>query len=126
MIDGILAFLSYLGTAVALLFAFVLIYIRVTPYREFELIAHNNKAVAVTLAGAVLGFTFPLMSSIFYTQSLVEMVVWAGITCLVQLAVFWVLRRYAKRIENGDLSSALMVATFSVAVGLLNAVSISH
>lgn len=126
MIDGILAFLSYLGTAVALLFAFVLIYIRVTPYREFELIAHNNKAVSVTLAGAVLGFTFPLMSSIFYTQSLIEMVVWAGITCLVQLAVFWVLRRYAKRIENGDLSSALMVATFSVAVGLLNAVSISH
>ena len=54
------------------------------------------------------------------------MVVWAGITCLVQLAVVWVLRRYAKRIENGDLSSALMVATFSVAVGLLNAVSISH
>jgi len=35
------------------------------------------------------------------------------------------LRVQAKRIEEGHLASALMVASFSIAVGLLNAVSIS-
>jgi putative membrane protein len=123
--DAIVAFLSYFATSVALLVAFVCIYVRFTPYRDFELIAHDNCAVSVTLAGAVLGFTFPLVASIYYTQSLAEMVVWAGITCVVQLAVFLGLRRQAKRIEEGHMSSAVMVATFSVAIGLLNAVSIS-
>ncbi|HEX8988691.1 MAG TPA: DUF350 domain-containing protein [Rhodocyclaceae bacterium] len=126
MINGILAFAAYLATAVALLVAFVWIYVRFTPYREFELIAHDNNAVAVTLAGAVLGFTFPMVSSIYYTQSLPEMIVWAALTGLVQLAVFVALRRQARRIEEGHLASGIMVATFSVAVGLLNAVSISH
>jgi len=124
--DAIVAFASYLGTAVVLLIAFVAIYVKVTPYPDFELIAHDNSAVSVTLAGAVLGFTFPLVSAIYYTQSLVEMAVWGAITCAVQLLVFLLLRRQAKRIEEGHMSSAIMVATFSVAIGLLSAASISQ
>ena len=125
MFNAILAFLEYLGTSVVLLAIFVYVYARATPYKEFALIAHDNSAVAITFAGAVLGFTIPLVAAIYYTHSLVEMVVWAAITCVVQLAVLLALRSQAKRIEEGHVSSAIMVATFSVAVGLLNAVSIS-
>ena len=123
--EPLLAFLSYFVVSLLLLLAFVAIYVRFTPYRDFELIAHDNSAVSVTLAGAVLGFTFPLVAAIYYTQSLGEMLVWAGITCALQLAVFVVLRRQARRIEEGHMSSAIMVATFSVAIGLLSAASIS-
>ena len=123
--DALIAFLSYFAASLLLLLAFVFIYVKFTPYRDFELIAHDNSAVSVTLAGAVLGFTFPLVAAIYYTQSLLEMLAWAGITCAVQLAVFLVLRRQARRIEEGHMSSAIMVATFSVAIGLINAASIS-
>lgn len=126
MINAILAFVSYLATAVILLAIFVLIYVWVTPYREFKLIHEGNTAAAVTLAGAVLGFTFPLVASIYYTQSLLEMVAWAGITCAVQLLVFIGLRGQAKMIEDGRVAPAILVATFSVTIGLLNAVCISH
>jgi len=54
------------------------------------------------------------------------MCLWAGITCLVQLIVLVVLRKQARRIEEGHVASAVMVATVSFAVGLLNAASISH
>ena len=123
--QALIAFLSYFAVSLLLLLAFVAIYVRFTPYRDFELIAHDNSAVSLTLAGAVLGFTFPLVASIYYTQSLMEMLVWAGITCGVQLGVFLVLRRQARRIEEGHMSSAIMVASFSVAIGLLNAACIS-
>jgi putative membrane protein len=53
------------------------------------------------------------------------MIVWAAITGAVQLAVLLVLRKQARRVEQGHLASAIMVASFSVAVGLLNAASIS-
>lgn len=126
MWNSIIAFLSYFSLAVVLLIAFISVYIRITPYREFELISQNNTAVAIALAGAVIGFSVPLVASIYYTRSLIEMVVWAAITCVVQLIVFVVLRKNAKRVEQGDVASAVMLAAFSIAIGLLNAVSISH
>jgi putative membrane protein len=125
VLDAIVSFLVYLGTSAALLMAFVLIYVWITPYKDFQLIAHDNNAAAIVLAGAVLGFTIPLVAAIYYTQSLIEMIVWAAITCAVQLLVFVILRRQAKRIEEGHVSSAIMVATFSIAIGLLAAASIS-
>jgi putative membrane protein len=125
MLNAIVAFIEYLGTSIVLLGLFVYIYARATPYEDFRLIGHDNIAVAVTLAGAVLGFTMPMVAAIYYTHSLIEMIVWAAITCVVQLGVVVALRSQAKRIEEGHLASAVMVASFSVAVGLLNAVSIS-
>jgi putative membrane protein len=126
MLTAITAFLAYLGVSVTLLALFIYIYAKATPYQEFNLIAHDNTAVAITFAGAALGFTMPLVASIYYTRSLAEMCLWAGITCLVQLLVLIVLRKQARRIEDGHVASAVMVASVSLAVGLLNAASISH
>ena len=125
MLNAILSFLEYLGVAIALLLVFTVIYARATPYREFALIEHDNSAVALVLAGAVLGFTIPLAAAIYYTRSLVEMIVWGAITGVVQLLVLLLLRKQARRVEEGHMASAIMVASFSVAIGLLNAVSIS-
>jgi putative membrane protein len=126
VIQNIIAFLSYLGTAIVLLAAFITIYVQITPYKEFKLIAQGNAAAAISLAGAILGFSFPLVSSIYYTQSLLEMSMWAGITCVVQLLVFMTMRHWAKQIENGVQAPAITLAALSISVGLLNAVSISH
>jgi putative membrane protein len=125
MINAIVAFIEYLATSVALLGLFVYIYARATPYKDFVLIAQDNVAVALALGGAVLGFTLPMVAAIYFTHSLPEMILWAAITCVVQLGVLVALRRQAKRIEEGHVASAVMVASFSIAVGLLNAVSIS-
>ena len=125
MLNAVVSFLSCLGAAVALLVLFVFVYVRMTPYKEFALIAQDNSAAAIVLAGAVLGFTLPLVAAIYYTHSIAEMALWAVVTCVVQLLVFVVLRNQAKHIEEGNVASAIMVAAFSLAVGMLNAVSIS-
>jgi putative membrane protein len=52
-------------------------------------------------------------------------IVWGAITGVVQLLVLLLLRKQARRVEEGHMASAIMVASFSVAIGLLNAVSIS-
>ena len=126
MLHSILAFATYLGTALVLLAAFIWAYVNFTPYKEFQLIAQGNGAAAITLGGAILGFTFPIVSSIYYTHSVIEMVLWAVITCLVQFGLFLVIRRYANHIEQGSLAPAIYTASLSIAVGLLNAVSISY
>ncbi len=122
----ILSFLLYLFSALCLLAAFVVVYVKSTPYKEFELIRQNNVAAAVCLAGATLGFVLPLASSIYYTHSLVEMLKWGFVTGCIQLLVFWVMRHYAGAIEEGKLAPAIFLASLSIGVGLLNAVSISY
>ena len=114
------------GAVIAVLAAFVFLYSKITPYDDFALIRENNAGAAIILAGAVLGFTFPLLSAIYYTHSLVEMAKWAGITGVMQLIVIGVLRRTVGSIPSGHTASAILLAALTIAVGMLNAASISY
>lgn len=125
MITSILAFLGYFSVSVFLIGLFITCYVAFTPYREFEMIRENNMAAAITLSGALLGFVFPLTSAIFFTHSITEMLLWAGISGIVQLGTFTAFRRFTPNIERGDIAPALFVSAMSVAFGILNAVSIS-
>lgn len=129
MFTGILSFISYLFVAINLLGMFMFIYEKVTPYREIQLIKSGNIAAAIAFAGAILGFTFSLISVIFYTHSLVEMAKWGLITGVVQLLVFAAVQRLwnlAECIKEGRVASAILYSNIAVAVGLLSAISISY
>ncbi len=120
-----LGFITYFLEAAALLALFVWIYTWLTPYKDFELVAENNNAAAIALGGAVIGFTLPLAASIYYSRSLIEMAMWAAVTCLVQLAVFIAMRHRVRGIQEGATAPAIVLAAFSIAFGLINAVCIS-
>jgi hypothetical protein len=52
---GLDDFLLYFAMSLALLAAFLAIYVRITPYREFALIREGNVAASLSLSGAMLG-----------------------------------------------------------------------
>src|SRR6187397_3643921 len=85
-------FLVYLGVSLAYLAVFVALYIRVTPYRELQLIREGNMAASFSLSGALLGFIVPLASAIQHSVNLVDMVLWGLIAMLVQLAAYVVVK----------------------------------
>ncbi|AVK72173.1 DUF350 domain-containing protein [Cupriavidus necator] len=64
-----LAYLIYIVTSFAMLGLFMLVYTQVTPHREFQLIREGNVAAALSLGGAVLGFSLTLSSSIQHSTS---------------------------------------------------------
>jgi putative membrane protein len=123
--QALLAFLQYFVAALLLLGAFLAVYVRITPYNEFELIGQNNAAAAISLAGACIGFALPMAAAIYFTHDLLEMVKWAAITGAAQIAVFTLLRRFAPAIEQGHTAPAIFLCAMSVATGVLNAVCIS-
>jgi putative membrane protein len=118
--------LTYIVIACAFLVVFMHAYVRFTPYNEFKEIANNNVAAAIAFCGAIVGFTLPLLASIYFTHSLLEMLKWAAITGCVQLVVFTTLRKNAGDIEHGHIAPALFVATLSVVVGAINGACISY
>ena len=125
MLDSPVAFITYFGTAVLLLAAFLALYTLVTPVRDWELIRAGNTAAALALGGAVLGFCIPLAMAIARSHSLPDMVLWAAIALVVQLASYMVVRFLRRHehggIEAGDMAEAILLAAGSVGLGILNA-----
>jgi putative membrane protein len=122
-----LAFGKHLLTGTAFLLAFVLIYTRITPHKEFELIKAGNGAAAVALGGATLGFAIALSTAISVSGSLVEAAVWATIALMAQLLTLFVVRLAIPdlfdAITEGNWAPALSKASLAIAVGLINAAS---
>ena len=129
-LQGLGDFAVYFGAALAAEAIFVVLYMAMTPHREAALIVAGNTAAAVSLGGAVLGFTLPLASAIANSVSLLDMAVWSVVALVVQLAVFrlvdLMLRGMSRRIEDGNLAAGLTLAVASLAIGVLNAASMTY
>jgi len=123
-------FLLYFGVALVFQAVFIALYMAVTPHHEVALIKKGNAAAAISLGGAVLGFTLPLASVIIHSVSLVDMAVWSVVALLVQLAVYrlvdFLLREISRHIEEGNIAAATTLAVASLAIGMVNAASMTY
>ena len=121
-----LAFIIAFVAAGLFTITFKIIYQWVTPYDEGKLIREGNLAAALTLGGALVGYVLPLASALSHTVSLVEFCAWATLAGIIQIAVFTlirmvVMRDLTARIERGETSAGVYMASISLAVGALNA-----
>ena len=122
---AVFGFILYILVAGVLFALFQFIYSRVTPHKEFVLIRDNNSAAALALGGSLIGFALPASNIITYSVSILDVVVWALIAAVVQLAAFGVtslvVKGLSSRIAKGEMASAIYAASVAVSVGLLNA-----
>ena len=123
-------FLSYLAISLALLAAFVAVYIRVTPYREIALIREGNMAASFSLSGSLLGFIIPLAAAVQNSVSLIDMAIWGLIAMVVQIAAFVVVKLLipglTQDIAAGKGAQGFFLGALSLGVGLLNAACMSY
>jgi putative membrane protein len=128
-LQGLPAFLAYFCLAVVLVIVFLLIYTRITPMNEFELIRKNVPGAAITLGLSLLGFALPLASAIAHTADLVDCAIWGVIALIVQLITFFAVRipvpDLSGRIAAGELAPAIWLGLASLTAGLLSAASMT-
>ncbi|OGU14348.1 MAG: hypothetical protein A2076_17665 [Geobacteraceae bacterium GWC2_53_11] len=124
-VSGLMDFCSYFGAALGFVILFFIVYCAMTPYNELRLIRSGNTSAAISLGGALLGFVLPLYSAITHSVSFIDMLIWAMIAMLVQVATFGSVRLLFKRlvrdIEDDHTAAATLLAFCSVSIGLLNA-----
>ena len=70
-------FVRYVVVGFALAGFFLLIYVLITPWREFRLIRAGNTSAAIALVGALLGFCLPLANTVADVVSPVDLVLWS-------------------------------------------------
>jgi len=129
-LSGLPLFAAYFGLGLLLLAAFLLIYLRITPYREIKLIRGGNSAAAASLGGAIIGFVLPVASSIENSVSLLDMLLWAVISLVVQLIAFMlvhaVIPAISKNVQEGQVASGVFLGAVAIALGLLNAACMTY
>lgn len=132
-IDFLLSFALFFGTSLVVVALFLVLYAKVTPYDDYQMIfEQNNIASALGFAGAIIGLCIPLHSALVYSVSYSDFVMWAGIAMVVQLLFALVMTRLGgkfsveKHIRNGDMAMGVLMAALSIAIGLLNAGSMSY
>lgn len=126
-LQGLPEFILYFCAAAVLVVAYLVIYTRITPFDEFELIRANVPGVAIALGLSLIGFALPVASAIAHAANVVDCVIWSAIALGVQLGVFFLARipipDLYRRIVAGELASAIWLGTTSVTAGLLSAAS---
>jgi putative membrane protein len=120
--------LSFL-VSLALLALFVTLYNSMTPYREMAMIRAGNKAAALSLGGAIVGFVIPLGKAVAQSASMTDLVVWAAIAFVAQVLAYAVaaalVPHLRKAIAEDHVASGILLAALAVAIGMLNAAAMT-
>lgn len=122
---ALLNFLMYSAGSIALLFLFMRVYLWTTPYHEMNEIKAGKKAPAFALGGAMIGFTFPLLSMSFHGTNYVDFLIWSALAGAFQLMLFKLLYRIIPmKVEADNQAIGLLYAFAAICVGAINAFSL--
>lgn len=124
-----LNFALYMAVSLALWITGLVIYKKITPYNEFQLIRDGNLSAAMALSGVAIGLALPLGSLAIHAVSLVDMAMWAGIALVVQLVLylaFYRLMMVRSAIESDNRAVGLYLGMMSVGMGILNAACLTY
>jgi putative membrane protein len=128
--SAITAHLLYFAIAIVATVVFVAIYVTVTPHREFKLIRQGNIAAAVSLGGALLGYTIPLAKAVAQSEGVHDMLLWSGVALVAQLLAYGatrlILPTLSADVDQGKVSSGIFLAAMSASIGLLNAAAMTE
>lgn len=120
---GFPVFLAHTGVTMAILFAAAAVYVLLTPHKEITLIREGNSAAALSLAGALVGLAIPLAASLTASTNILEIGLWGAVTVVVQLLIFrltdMLLRGLPRRIQDGELSAAVLLVGAKLATALI-------
>ena len=127
--NAILNYLVHLALAALLLVVFFKAYTWMTPYDEVKLIRQGNHAAALSLGGAMLGFSMTIASSILHTNDWQQFLAWAMGAMVVQALGYAVTTRCLKmaqdQIEADNSAFGGLLGTISLSIGGINAACIS-
>ncbi len=126
---AILNYLIHLSLAALLLAVFFKAYTSWTPFNEVLLIRQGNLAAALSLGGALIGFSITIGSALMHTADYREFVSWAAGAMIVQMLAYAVTTRVLNmakdQIEGNNVAFGGLLGAISISIGVINGACIS-
>jgi putative membrane protein len=129
MLSAIIGYATHVIAAAILLGIFFVVYTKLTPFDEVALIHAGKSSAALSLGGAMVGFSLTLASSIVYNASLMGVIGWAVVAMAVQAGVYAIASRLLHtirtEIEAGNAAMGGFLGAISLVAGIINAACLS-
>ena len=126
---GFPVLLLHFLVTVTMLAVGVMIYLWMTPYPELELIRNGNIAAAISLGAAILSLAIPLAFSMSVSVNVIDIIAWGLVTLAILLIVYrvidFLMKDLPKRIEDGEMGPALLLASVKLGVAAITAAAVS-
>ena len=126
---AILNYLLHLALGVMLVMMFFVVYVRITPADEVSLIRQGNRAAALSLSGALVGFSLTIASALMHSIDYVQFLLWGAAALVVQLLVYGIattlLRMTRDQIEADNTAFGGLLGAISLSIGAINAGAVS-
>ena len=106
----------------------IVIYTKLTPHKELELIQNGNMAAAISFSALVIGLALPLAACLVNKFGLIDVAIWGTVSLFLQLFLFRVtdaiFRGMPERIMANEVPAATVLAAFKLSGSLILAVAI--
>ena len=127
--DAFYNYLLHLFSGLLMVGGFVAIYMWVTPFHELALIRQGVVAPALSLGGAVIGFSLTVASSILHNDHYLLFLVWCVSGLSVQVLAYALLARAFPRLPgqlaSNNVAAGAAAGVVSLVVGIVNAACMS-
>lgn len=122
-VSGFPDFIIQLGVALGLFVASLTVYVLMTPHKELELIRAGNPSASLAFGGVVVGLAIPLGSCLAHAFGFLDLLIWGGVTLLLQLICFrfadMFLKGLPRRIAEGDVAAAVFLMSVKIGLALI-------
>lgn len=120
----------YLVMVTAIYILGLLVYTRLTPHNEIELVQNGNMAAAIHFSALNISLALPIAACLINKFSLFDVGLWATFSVVLQLFLFRMtdfimFRGMPERIESNEVGPTLVLASFKLAGSLILAFAIA-
>jgi putative membrane protein len=129
VLAGVPFLVLHVIVAVAILIIGIVVYIWITPWEDWRLVREGNTAAAIAMGGMMLGLGIPLASCLKASVNVWDILIWGLVTLVLQVVTFKVMdllmRGLARRIEDGQVSAAIVLAAAKLSVAAIIAAAVA-
>ncbi|NML27269.1 DUF350 domain-containing protein [Zoogloea dura] len=122
-------YVVHLLSGLLMVLAFAAIYLRVTPFCEMSLIRQGFVAPALSLGGALIGFSLTVASSILHNDTYLMFLAWSAAGLAMQVLAYVLLGRLVPRLPDllsaNNVAAGAFAGTVALVVGIINAACMS-
>jgi len=108
----------------------ILVYVKLTPHKELELVQAGNVAAAIHFSSLLISMALPVAACLINKFSLFDVGLWTAFSLILQLFLFRmtdyiIFRGMPERIERDEIGPAVVLGAFKFSGSLILAFAIA-
>ncbi|MFC7061535.1 DUF350 domain-containing protein [Halobacillus seohaensis] len=120
--EPILATVGYFAIGVLVVLIGLFIFEKITDYKDWDEVKAGNKAVAMSIAGKIIGICIVLSFAIYHSFTIWDTLLWGAIGVVLQMIAYLLFelftRKFSVETQLKNNNTAVGIITMGVSIGL--------